>query len=200
MRVLYVRISTVDQKTDRQKVQESEFDYIVEDKISGTVAFKDRPGGKEIMSLVERSIISELCVWQIDRLGRDLRDIMNSIHFFTENGVCINFINQGLRTLDQNGKENSISKLIISILGTVSEMERKQMRERQIQGIAIAKAKGVYKGRKKGSKEDILTFLNKPKNKKALKLLKQNYKNVEVSRIVGLHLNTVTKIKKLMSV
>ena len=82
-----------------------------------------------------------------------------------------------------NGKENSISKLMISILGTVSEMHRTQIREAQLEGVRIAKMKKVYKGRKEGSKEDTLAFLSKEKNKKALELLKKGYKAVEIAAL-----------------
>jgi DNA invertase Pin-like site-specific DNA recombinase len=76
-------------------------------------------------------------------------------------------------------------------------MERSQIRERQLEGIKIAKLKGAYKGRLEGSKEDVLTFLSKEKNKKALNLLKKGYKAVEVAKIMDIHINTITKIKKL---
>ena len=89
--------------------------------------------------------------------------------------------------------------MIISILGIVGEMERNQIKERQREGIRIAKMKGSYTGRKKGSNEDILSFLSKDKNKKAVDYLKKGFKSVEVSKLTGLHLNTITKIKKLTS-
>jgi DNA invertase Pin-like site-specific DNA recombinase len=102
-----------------------------------------------------------------------------------------------LTTLDPKGKENPISKLIISILGIVGEMERVQIKERQIEGIKLAKLKNAYTGRKKGSNETILSFLSKEKNKKALDYLKKGYKVVEVAKLTDLHINTITKIKKL---
>jgi DNA invertase Pin-like site-specific DNA recombinase len=73
---------------------------------------------------------------------------------------------------------------MISILGTVGEMERNQIRERQLDGIRIAKL-------------NALAFLSKEKNKKVLELLKKGYKGVEVSKIVGININTITKVKKL---
>jgi DNA invertase Pin-like site-specific DNA recombinase len=76
-------------------------------------------------------------------------------------------------------------------------MENNIIKERRNEGIAIAKAKGVYIGRKKGTTEDIVKFLTKTKNKKAVELLEKGYKNVEIAKITGLHQNTVTKIKKL---
>ena len=80
----------------------------------------------------------------------------------------------------------------------IAEMERTISRERQIEGIMLAKLKGnVYTGRKKNSKEDTLKFLSKPKNAKAIDYIKKGYKNIEVAKIVGVHFNTVTKIKKV---
>jgi DNA invertase Pin-like site-specific DNA recombinase len=198
MKVLYVRISSLDQKTDRQRVQENEFNLVIEDKISGSVPFFERQGGKMISDLVEKGEIDELSVFQIDRLGRDVRDIVNTIHFFTERKICISFISQGLRTLNPDKTENSISKMVINILGIVSEIERTQILERQRQGIDLAKSKGVYKGRKIGTQEDTLKFLSKPKNKKVIELLRKGYKSGDISTLVGVHINTITKIKKVL--
>ena len=197
MKVLYCRVSSIEQKTDRQKVNEKDFDFVIEDKCSGSIPFFDRPGGKEVLKLIENEILTSLSVWQIDRLGRDLRDIMNTIHYFNQKLIPINFVSQGLKTLDENNMENPISKMMISVLGIVGEMERTQIRERQREGIRIAKLKGVYLGRKEGSKEDNLKFLSKPKNRKALDYLKKGYKAIEVSKLIELHINTITKIKKV---
>lgn len=195
MKVLYVRVSSIQQKTDRQRINEKDFDLVIEDTCSGAIPFFDRPGGVEIKKLIEKKAISSLNVIEISRLGRNLRDILNSIYFFTEKGINIYFISQSLSTLKEDGTSNPLSTMMISILGVVAEMEREQIRERQLEGIKIAKLKGLYKGRKNGSKEDVLTFLSKPKNKKALELLKKGYKGVEVAKIAGVHPNTVTKIK-----
>lgn len=65
--------------------------------------------------------------------------------------------------------------------------------------IRIAKLKGTYTGRKKGSKEDVLSFFLKDKNKKAVEYLKKGFKGVEVSKLTGLNINTITKIKKALS-
>ena len=198
---LYCRCSSLDQKTDRQKINEKEYNIVIEDKVSGAVPFFEREGGKEIKKLVDHEIISSLHVWTIDRLGRNLRDILNTIHYFTERNIAIYFVTQGFKTLDENGKENSIAKLMISVLGIVSEMERNQSKERQLEGIKLAKLKGnVYKGRKEGSKEDVLSFLSKEKNKKALDYLKKGYKSVEISKLLDININTLTKIKKLSKV
>ena len=125
--------------------------------------------------------------------------IINTIHYFTEKNISISFIAQGLTTLGPDNKENPISKMMISILGIVGEMERAQIRERQHEGIRLAKLKkNVYLGRKPGSSESILDFLSKEKNKKAFELLKKGYKVGEVAKLADLHVNTVTKINKLV--
>lgn len=196
MKVRYSRISSISQNLDRQKVKGS-YDKIVEDKCSGSIPFFKRPGGQEILKYIQHGVLKELQVWEIDRLGRNLRDILNTIHFFTEKKIPIFFINQGLRTIDVDGKENHITKLMISILGTVGEMERNQIRERQREGIELAKLKGKYLGRKEGSKESVLDFLSKPKNKQVLDYLKKGYKAKEAAKLAEVHVNTVTKIKKL---
>ena len=199
MKVFYVRVSTVDQKTDRQRINDKEYDLVIEDKCSGSIPFFEREGGKKIKQLLDKKIITSLSVWTIDRLGRDLLDILNSIKYLSERGIKIHFIQQGLITLDDDGKENPISKMIISILGTISEIGRSQILETQRAGIELAKLRGVYKGRVHGSKEDIRSFLSKPKVAKTIDYLKKGYKASEISRIVGIHVNTITKVKKMVN-
>jgi DNA invertase Pin-like site-specific DNA recombinase len=199
MKVYYVRVSTVDQKTDRQRINEKDYDLVIEDKCSGSIPFFEREGGKKINQLIEKGILTSLSVWTIDRMGRDLLDVLHTIQFLSGKGIRIHFIQQGLISLDDEGKENPISKMIISILGIVAEMERKQIKERQREGIELAKLRGVYKGRVNGSKEDIRVFLNKPKVAKTIEYLKKGYKASEISRIVGIHVNTITKVKKIIT-
>ncbi len=194
--ILYTRVSTLDQRTDRQRVKEEDYDIIVEDRCSGSIPFFERPGGKEIMDYIEKEIVAKIAVITIDRLGRDTLDILNTLSFLNQKKIPVCFINQNLTTINDDGTENPISKLIISILATVSEMERNQIRERQLEGIKLAKARGVYTGRKKGTTEDTLTFLSKPKNRQAVEYLKRGMSNKEAAKLAGLHINTLTKIKK----
>lgn len=196
MKALYCRVSTLDQKTDRQKVNEKDYALVIEDKCSGSIPFFERSGGLEIKNYIDKGVLKHLSVLSIDRMGRDLRDVINTIHYFNERKISIHFLSQGLTTLDENGKENPISKMIITILGVFGEMEKAQIKERQLEGIKLAKLKGTYKGRVKGSKEDVFSFLSKEKNKKALEYLKKGYKAIEAAKLADVHINTVTKIKK----
>lgn len=201
MNILYVRISTSDssQNSDRQKIDEKNFDLIFEDHCSGAVEFSNRPEGKRVLKLIEDGSVKSLSIWHIDRLGRDLLDILSTIKFCTSKKVPITFLSLGLTTIDHDGKVNPITKFIISMLGTVAEMELNQIKERQMQGIAVAKAKGKYLGRKKGTTEDVLAFLSKEKNQKALAYLKKGYKATEIAKIVGVHINTISKIRRHVS-
>jgi DNA invertase Pin-like site-specific DNA recombinase len=198
MRVHYQRVSSVLQNTDRQKIDESQFDLLLEDKCSGTIPFFDRPSGSKIKELCDEGVLTQVSVLQIDRLGRNMLDILNTIHYFSKKGVSIHFISQGLRTLEDDGTENPISKMMISILGVVSEMEKNMISERRNEGIKLAKLKGVYKGRKSDTKEDPLKFLNKPKNQKVVDYLKKGYRGSEISKIVGVNPNTISKVKKVL--
>lgn len=198
MNILYTRVSSLEQKSERQLSNSKNFDLIIEDKCSGATPFFEREGGKKIEKLITTKKATKISVHQIDRLGRNLLDILNTISFFNEKGICINFVQQGIKTLNDDGSENPISKMIISILGVVAEMERNLIRERQREGIAIAKASGIYKGRKKGTTESNLSFLNKPKVKLAIDYLNKGMKGVEVRKLTELHPNTITKIKKIL--
>lgn len=197
MNILYVRTSSLDQQSFRQTQNAKDFDFVIEDKCSGAIPFFERDGGKRIEKLICKNQVIKISVHQIDRLGRNLLDILNTIAYFNKKGICIHFIQQGIKTLNDDGTENPISKMIISILGVVAEMERNLIKERQAEGVAIAKAKGVYKGRANGTKESYLVFLNKPKVKLAIDYLNKGMKSVEVHKLTKLHPNTITKIKKL---
>lgn len=197
LNILYVRISSLEQNLDRQLNNSNDYNYVIEDKCSGAIPFFEREGGRKIEKLISKNEITSLYVHQIDRLGRNLLDILNTINFFNKKGICIHIIQQGLKTLNDDGSENPIAKMTISILGVVAEMERNLIKERQKEGILIAKAKGTYKGRAKGSSVSNLDFLNKPKVKKAIDYLNNGMKGVEVSKLTGLHLNTISKIVKI---
>jgi DNA invertase Pin-like site-specific DNA recombinase len=198
MKILYSRISSIDQKSNRQTQNAKDFDFVIEDKCSGATPFFERDGGKRIEKMVSKNQVTKISVHQIDRLGRNLLDILNTIGFFNKKKICIHFIQQGIKTLNDDGTENPISKMIISILGVVAEMERNLIKERQAEGVAIAKANGIYKGRAKNTTESNLDFLNKPKVKLAIDYLDKGMKAVEVNKLTGLHPNTITKIKKTL--
>jgi DNA invertase Pin-like site-specific DNA recombinase len=125
--ILYCRVSNVNQKTDHQRVNEKDFKIVIEDKCSGSVPFFEREGGKQVLTYINKGLLTSLSVCSIDRLGINFRDILYIIHFFNEKNIPIIFLSQGLRTIDENGKENDITQLMISILGNVGEIKRSQI-------------------------------------------------------------------------
>ena len=187
MKVKYIRVSSIGQNTDRQ----DDFNgKTYTDECSGSIAFKDRLRAKELLANEE---VTEVLVHSIDRLGRNTIDIMQTIQDFTNRGINVVSIKEGLNTI-VDGKENPTAKLMVGILGTLAEFELSRIRERQSEGIANAKAKGIYLGRSKGSTESLDVFMYKDSTKSILKYLRQGE---SISRTALLSKSSQGKVKKV---
>jgi DNA invertase Pin-like site-specific DNA recombinase len=81
----------------------------------------------------------------MDRLARNLDDLRKLVLTLTQRGIQVQFVKESLTF---SGEDSPMAMLLLSMLGAVAEFERSMIRERQREGIAIAKGKGVYKGRK----------------------------------------------------
>jgi DNA invertase Pin-like site-specific DNA recombinase len=162
------------------------------DVISGAVPFSDRPEGERLLKLIEENEVEYLSVSSIDRLGRSLFDILLTLEKLNDSQTTLKVDNLGIESLIK-GKPNAAFKLIISVLANIAEMERDTLLERQREGIAIAKAKGVYKGRVKGSKVPVREFLDKYKN--VAKYLKQGQSLRNTAKLCDVSLGTVQKVK-----
>jgi len=141
MRVGYRRVSTVDQNLDRQEL--GEIDRVFEEKISGKN--KDRAALQEMIAFVREG--DEVVVFSIDRLARDLRDLQSIISQLNEKGVTISFLSERLSFGSESN--DAFAKLQLQMMGAFAEFERNIIHKRQAEGIAKAKAKGVYLGRKR---------------------------------------------------
>ncbi|UYM18219.1 recombinase family protein [Endozoicomonas euniceicola] len=145
---VYIRVSSVDQNTDRQyEIVEDGF-KVFEDKCSG--GSTDRPALKELLNWVREG--DTIHVFSIDRLARNLDDLRKLVTDLNDRGIGIKFHKENLSFIP--GAADKMNKLMLAMLGAVAEFERDMIRERQAEGIAKAKAKGVYKGRKPSSKRD----------------------------------------------
>ena len=143
----YVRVSSVDQNDARQ------LDGLVLDKI-----FTDKASGKDVHRPQLQAMLSHVregdhvYVHSMDRLSRSLKDLQEVVESLTARGVAVEFCKENLRFerpgTNSGGHTAAYSKLLLQMLGAVGEFERALIRERQREGIAIAKTKGVYKGRK----------------------------------------------------
>lgn len=197
MRARYNRISSPNQKLERQLIRNHPDEEIYNDVISGTVSFNERPQGKELFKAVEEGKITFVSVAALDRMGRNLQDLINTIEFFNSHNVILRIDNLGIESM-VNGKPNPIFKLIATVLGNVAEMERTNLRERQLEGIAVAKAKGIYTGRVRGSSMSEEDFLNK--HKAVVKEIKAN-PNLSLRKLAKLgdvSLGTIQRIKKVL--
>lgn len=192
----YNRISTANQNLERQLAKQFPNEAIYNDVISGSVEFRKRPIGEKLYNDVVNGQINYISVSSIDRLGRNLLDIISTLEFFNENMVVLKVENLGLESI-VNGKINPTFNLIISVMANVAQMERETLLERQREGIAIAKAKGVYKGREKGSVESDEEILSKYKD--VVKFLKMGKSLRDISGRCNLSLGTVQKVKKVLS-
>ena len=195
MKVKYLRVSSLDQNLQRQQKNENDFDKTYPDKISGAVSFFERPWGKKLIDDVIDGKIKEVHVLSIDRIGRNILDILNVCEFFTQKEVNLYVENIGMYSMVE-GKQNPIFKMIVSVLGNVSEMERNHMLERQRQGIEIAKAKGVYKGRLYGTRMTTEEFLKK--YKKVANELQNGESLRRAAALGGVSLGVAQRVKKAM--
>lgn len=148
----YARISTTGQNEARQVEGLKKYKgELLIDKISGFTIFSERPEAKKIIEAVDRGLLSDLIVYEVDRLGRDTADILHTLNFLKEKKVCVTVHKMGLKSLVE-GKPSQPFELITMLLAVLAQQEVEKTKERQAEGIAQAKQRGVYKGRKKGSK------------------------------------------------
>jgi DNA invertase Pin-like site-specific DNA recombinase len=144
-RIAYIRVSTVDQNTDRQieGIKSISPDKVFTDKCGG----KDtkRPQLEAMLSYIREG--DTLVVHSLDRLGRSLDDLRKVVTDLNSRGVVVQFLKENL-TFAGDDSDTSLSKLMFNMLSSFAEFERSLIRERQREGIALAKKKGVYRGRK----------------------------------------------------
>ncbi|NMQ21044.1 recombinase family protein [Candidatus Competibacter phosphatis] len=140
-RVGYVRVSSLDQNQERQ-LDRVAVDKLFEDKASGKDV--DRPALEALLVFVRQG--DTVVVHSMDRLARNLDDLLRLVRTLTGRGVCIEFVKEGLTF---TGEDSPMANLMLSVMGAFAEFERALIRERQREGIALAKQRGVYRGRKR---------------------------------------------------
>lgn len=196
MKARYIRVSTGNQNTERQLKKNHPNEKLYIDIVSGAIPFKEREQGNRLIQDIEADSIKYISVHSIDRLGRNLFDILATLELLNEKKVTLKVDNLGIESL-VNNKPNSAFKLIISVMANIAEMERETMLERQKEGIKIAIAKGAYKGRVKGSKESDEQVL--AKYKEVVKYLKRGQSLRDIAKLCNVSLGTVQKVKKILN-
>ena len=150
-RVGYIRVSTLDQNTERQ-LEGIPLDKRFLDKASGKDT--NRPQLQAALEYLREGDV--LVVHSMDRLARNLDDLRKIVLGLTARGVLVEFVKE---VLTFTGEDSAMSTLLLSVMGAFAEFERSLLKERQREGIAIAKAKGVYKGRKRSLTPDCVAEL-----------------------------------------
>jgi len=137
----YRRVSTLDQSLERQDLGDT--DKLFEEKVSGK-STSDRPALRSMIEYVREG--DTVVVHSIDRLARDLRDLQDVVGRLNDQGVAITFLSE--RLTFSSDADDALARLQLQMMGAFAEFERNIIRKRQSEGIAKAKAKGVYKGRR----------------------------------------------------
>ena len=203
--VSYARVSSASQKTDRQVQSFRRADATLggtttfarhyEDKISGMVKFRDRVAGRQLLNDCAKGEIGEIHFHEISRAGRDIADITITIQYFVENKIQVIIQKEGIRLLNDDGTVNATAQIVLSVMTCLASIERTNIRERQMEGIAIAKAKGLYNGRRLWSHESLQAFLAKPKSQRIIKLLREKTAVTHIAKILSVSVTTVCKVR-----
>ncbi|KAF2512111.1 recombinase family protein [Flavobacterium zhairuonense] len=202
MYYFYSRISTAQQNSSRQLENfKSHIGYdakkVFIEKIQGNIPFFERPEANKMFDEITDS--KERCtvvVDSVDRLGRNLMDILHTIETFTKNEINLKSLKEGFTTLLDNGQENPMAKLVISVMASIGEMERNRIKSRTAEGIAIAKAMGKFTGRKFGTTQSDEKLLQR--HQSVSKKLQKGLSVREITEITGASSATIIKVKKVM--
>lgn len=200
--VIYARVSSTSdrQSTDRQVSdlhayadrEGMEIVKVFQEKGSG--AKEDRPVLQECIAFCEE-YNTDLLVSEVSRLGRTVKIIVNTIDELTKAGVCVQIQDIGLKTLDDEGKENVVAKMMLTVLGLGAEIERKSIVSRLNSGRELAKERGVRMGRPEGSAMTEAQMLSK--YPEVVKKLRHGISVRDTAKLCGVSPSTVQKIKKI---
>lgn len=136
----YRRVSSTDQRLDRQVL--GECSKVFEDQASGRD--RDRPGLAACLAYVREG--DTLRAYSADRLARSLTDLIALVDDLTERGVRVEFVKEGMVFDRESG--DPYARCLMQVMGAFAELERNLIRARQAEGIALAKERGAYRGRK----------------------------------------------------
>jgi DNA invertase Pin-like site-specific DNA recombinase len=145
-RVAYVRVSGLDQNVGRQL-----------DGVEADRTFTEHASGKDVARPQLAAMFSfvrdgdTVIVHSMDRLARNLEDLRRLVRELTARGVSVRFVKEQLTF---TGEDSAMATLLLSVMGAFAEFERALIGERQREGIALAKKRGVYKGRRRSLSND----------------------------------------------
>jgi DNA invertase Pin-like site-specific DNA recombinase len=140
-RIGYIRVSSFDQNPKRQ-LENTLLDKTFTDKASGKDVHRPELDALKAFAREGDTII----VHSMDRLARNLDDLRRVVQELTGRGIRVEFVKESITF---TGEDSPMANLMLSVMGAFAEFERELIRERQLEGIALAKQRGAYQGRKK---------------------------------------------------
>lgn len=148
MRYAYIRVSTKEQHLDRQieAIKEYHPDKVFSDKVSGKNF--DRPEYHKLKSVIQRG--DEIIVKELDRFGRNKDAVKEELKWFKDNGVIVRVLDIPTTMIELPGQAwitEMVNNILVEVVASVAEQERKKIRQRQKEGIACARERGVKFGR-----------------------------------------------------
>lgn len=197
MKIGYIRVSTKDQNLARQHEQmlELEVDKVFEEKVSGK-NIKDRPQFTKALAYARQG--DTFVVTSLDRLGRNYEDIKSVVQQLKDKGVRLEVLDASFLNFNTGNDllDTAMTDMFLSLLSYIAQNERDKIRERQAQGIELAKARGVYKG---GQAVYSATSSN-PQKRVIYELIIQKYQAKvpvrQIAKETGVARNTVYRIIK----
>jgi|TARA_B110000263_G_scaffold25072_1_gene19203 DNA invertase Pin-like site-specific DNA recombinase len=199
MIIKYNRTSTINQKGERFKLDKDNYDLTINDfGVSGKIPFNRREGGSKLIELVKEGKVTKIVFEDLSRCGRTLKDSINTLDYFFENGVVIKVRNIGIESHTPNGEKNPMWNIVTSILSSVYEMERERILEITEMGRKQYVLAGGKLGRKVGFREDKMVFERKPQTKSIIKFLKMGKSNRDIIGRLNCSPKTITKVRKLI--
>jgi DNA invertase Pin-like site-specific DNA recombinase len=169
---------------------------VFEEVISGAKKNIERPALQDMISFIQSNNARKVLVYYLDRLGRNLAEVLNTLDILNSLKVSLYIKTYDLETLDENGRPNPLAQFMVSLLGSVAALERQQIRTRMESGYRAYREKGGRVGRKLGSTVAPPILLEK--HREAVKLLKQGYSVRKVSKLTDRSVGTIQKVKKLI--
>lgn len=141
MKIKYVRCSSIQQNLDRQLEDKDDYDLIYSEKISG----KSKENRTELNNMLKALRNGDqVFVHSIDRLARNTLDLLTIIKEIKDKGCSVTFIKEGWTFTSDDTFANKTQELMLTIIGAIATAERITIRERVMQGVDLAKKKGVY--------------------------------------------------------
>lgn len=206
MACLFIRVSTAQQDYDRQisdlttycQQKGYSISKTIATKITGTKTLSDRQDLQELLAAANRNEFQKVIVTEISRIGRNARDIRNTIDQLHQKKIAVVFKNLGgLESIDENSNESFVTNIIIAIYSELAQEEKRILSERIRSGLENARRKGRKIGRPEG--QDNIESV-KRKYSKLIADIKKGNSLTECSKLHDVSRNTVIKIKKLISI